>query len=94
MKKYALPATLAAIAIGALAGCEPATQTSSTTVVKEPVVQKETKEVIVQAPAPAPAEPEKKPETTETTRSSTTTSVDTPAGTATRTDTTTTKTTQ
>jgi len=103
--RYALPAFAMIAAVAALTGCEPPTSTSSTTVVKEqPIVQKETKETIVQAPAPststtiiqpapsAPAEPAK-PESTETTQT-TTRSRDTPYGQATRTDSTTTKTTQ
>lgn len=105
--RLALPALGAVLALGALAGCERPASTSSTTIVKEPVVQKETKETIVQnqtPPSPSttivqPApnvtiETEKKPETTETSRSTTTSRVDTPYGSATRTDTETTKTTQ
>jgi hypothetical protein len=91
--RIAIPAFAALATVAVLAGCErPAPTTSTTTIVKEPIVQKETtKETIVQAPAPAPAEPAKPPQT-ETTQTTTRTR-DTPYGTATKTESTTTKTT-
>jgi hypothetical protein len=89
--KYAIPLFAALATVAALAGCERPTNTT-TTVVKEPIIQKETtKEVIVQQAPPAPAEPAK-PASSETTQT-TTRSRETPYGTATKTESTTTKTT-
>lgn len=98
--RYVITA-LTAAAFLALAGCDRPSTTSSTTVVKEPVVQKEKETVITQEPSQpsssttvvqAPEQPQ--PTTTERSRSTTTSRVDTPVGSVTRTETETSKTTK
>ena len=98
--RYAIASlAAAAVAIGALAGCDhPMATHTDTTVVKEPapaVVEKD-KETVVQREAPAAAPSTStsvtvdasKPETTEASKTTTTQHVDTPMGSATRTETT------
>jgi hypothetical protein len=100
--KYAIP-VLAALAIGALAGCDrPSTSGSAgtTTVVKEPVVTKEKDTIVHDSAAPAQPAPSSstsvnidastpaQPPAPSTETTKSTTRVDTPAGTATKTETT------